>query len=283
MYTYKLDSFSLGVLGVQIMTRQFPDPGERFQIMQINDPRIPSGRVRVDIPEVECRRPHIDLIDPAHPLLPVVRDCLKDRDRERPSCHELCGRMATLKASPKYTESVQQSQVNTKPTQSTNTESREKEMQQSQQIQDLQQQLQAKDNQLHIQNEQLQRKEEQIQQKQQQIMALQQQLSTKDEQLAGRNQEIRQLKQQLQSTEQTNAELLQTLLEKERSIPDHQGLIKEPQQSASQRREGKASGAATSGGSIRLKWRDGGRAPCKMFGEVVAVDGSVAYFRPEVP
>ena len=294
MYTYKLDSFSLGVLGVQIMTRQFPDPGERFQIMKINDPRIPSGRVRVDVPEVERRRPHIDLIDPAHPLLPFALDCLKDSDTERPSCHELCGRMSTLKASPKYTESVQQSQVNTKRTQSANRESKETEMQQSQQIQDLQQQLQAKDNQLHIQSEHLQ---EQIQQKQRLIMALQQQLSTKDEQLAGRNhqlqlneaaitardQEIQQLRQQLQSTEQTNAELLQTLLEKERSVPDHQRLIKEPQLSASQRRrEGEASGAATSGGSIRLRWRDGGKAPCKMCGEVVAVDGSVAYFRSMV-
>ena len=301
MYTYKLDSFSLGVLGVQIMTRQFPDPGERFQIMKINDPRIPSGRVRVDVPEVERRRPHIDLIDPAHPLLPFALDCLKDRDTERPSCHELCGHMSALKASPKYTESVQKSQVNTKPTQSAN---REREMEQSQ---DLQQQLQAKDDQLHTQNEQLQRKEEQIQQQQQQILGLrtllsatseqlqtlQQQLSTKDEQLTGRDhqlqvkeaaitardQEIQELRQQLQSTEQTNAELLQTLLEKERSVPDHQGLTKEPQQSASQRRrEGVASGAATSGGSIRLRWRDGGRAPCKMSGEVVAVDGSVAYF-----
>ena len=308
VYTYKLDSFSLGVLGVQIMTRQFPDPGERFQIMKINDPRIPSGRVRVDVLEVERRQSHINLIDPAHPLLPFALDCLKDRDTERPSCHELCGRISTLKASPKYTESVQQ--VNTKPTQSTNRESREREMQQSQQIQDLQLQLQAKDNQLHTQNEQLQRKEEQIQQQQQQILGLrtllsatneqlqtlQQQLSTKDEQLSGRDhqlqlneaaitareQEIQQLRQQLQSTEQTNAELLQTLLEKERSVPDHQGL--ELQQSASQRREeSKASGAATSAGSIRLKWRDGGRAPCKMCGEVVAVDGSVAYFGSVVP
>ena len=309
VYTYKLDSFSLGVLGVQIMTRQFPDPGERFQIMKINDPRIPSGRVRVDVPEVERRRSHINLIDPAHPLLPFALDCLKDRDTERPSCHELCGHMSTLKASPKYTESVQQSQVNTKPTQSTSRESREREMQQSQQ---LQQQLQAKDDRLHTQSEQLRRNEEQIQQQQQQILGLrtllsttdeqlqtlQQQLSTKDEQLASRNhqlqlkeaaitacdQEIQQLRQQLQSTEQTSAELLQTLLEKERSVPNHQGLIKEPQQSASQRRrEWEGSGAATSAGSIRLKWRDGGRAPCKMGGEVVAVDGSVAYFRSMEP
>ena len=127
MYTDKLDSFSLGVLSVQIMTRQFPDPGKRFKIIKINDPRVPSGRVQVEVPETERRQSHIDLIDPAHPLLPVALDCLKDRDRERPSCHELCGHMSTLKASPKYTESVQQSQVNTKPTHKVPTEKVERE------------------------------------------------------------------------------------------------------------------------------------------------------------
>ena len=305
MYTYKLDSFSLGVLGVQIMTRQFPDPGERFQIMRINDPRIPSGRVRVDVPEVERRRPHIDLIDPAHPLLPFALDCLKDRDTERPSCHELCGHMSTLKASTKYTESVQQSQVNTKPTQSANRESREKEMQQSQQIQDLQQQLQARDNQLHTQSEQLRRNEEQIQQQQQQILGLrtllsatseqlqtlQQQLSTKDEQLSGRNhqlqlneaaitardQEIQQLRQQLQSSEQTITELLQNPLGRGKTLQGQHGQNEEPQQQ-SPGKEVEASGEVACEVSINLKWRDGGRAPCKMCGEVVAVDGSVAYF-----
>ena len=53
MYADKLDSFSLGVLSVQIMTQQFPDPGDHFELMDINDPRIPSGRVKVDIPEIE--------------------------------------------------------------------------------------------------------------------------------------------------------------------------------------------------------------------------------------
>ena len=126
MYTEKLDSFSFGVLCVQIMTHQFPNPGDRFQIVVIDDPRIPSSRVKVDIPEMERRQSHIGLIDPAYPLLLVALDCLNDRERERPSCHELCGRMSTLKASPNYTESVQQSQVNTKATQSTNAESGER-------------------------------------------------------------------------------------------------------------------------------------------------------------
>ena len=39
LYTDKLDSFSLGVLSVQIMTRQYPDLGRRFKIIEINDPR----------------------------------------------------------------------------------------------------------------------------------------------------------------------------------------------------------------------------------------------------
>ena len=57
-------------------------------------------------------------------------------------------------------------------------------------------------------------------------------------------------------------------------------LQQQPRQRGGQRREeGEASGAAASGGSIKLRWRDGGRAPCEMVGEVSVVDGTVAYFR----
>ena len=299
VYTDRLDSFSLGVLCIQIMTRMFPDPGNRFQAMEISDPRIPSGRVQVEIPEIERRQSHIDLIDPAHPLLPVALGCLKDRDRERPSCHELCSRMSTLKASPKYAESVQQSQVNTKPTQR---ESREREIQQSQQIQDLQQQLYTRDNQL--------------QGKEQENLELRTLLSTKDMQLAGKDhqlqqkeaaiarhqEEIQQLRQQLRSGEQVIAEIQQTvqdqlqtselvtaefqqnLLEREKTIQDQQRQIQELQQQLRERGgqgQEEASGATASGGSIKLKWRDGRRAPCQMSGEVAAVDGGRAYFQPE--
>ena len=118
--------------------------------------------------------------------------------------------MSTLKASPKYTESVQQSQVNTKPTQSANRESSERKIHQSQQIGDLQQQLNTKD-------DQLQGKEQEIQQKQQQILGLRTLLTAKNEQLdrtlqqkeaaiATHQQEIQQLRQQLQSSEQVAAE-----------------------------------------------------------------------------
>ena len=292
VYTDRLDSFSLGVLGVQILSRQFPDPGDRFHVVAIVDPRFPSGRVKVDIPEIERRQSHISLINPDHPLLPVALDCLKDNDTERPSCHELCGRLSTLKASPMYTESVQQFRVRTETAQSDQA-NREREALHSQQIRDLQQQLQGQ----RLEN----------QQKQQQILGLrnmltanndqfQRQINNKDEQLAGkdhqlqqkeaaiatRQQEIQQLRQQLQSSEQLTAEFQRNLLEREKTVQDLQRQIRELQQQLRQRggrkrEEEEASGAAASGGSIKLRWRNGGRAPHGMCGEVAAVNGSVAY------
>ena len=44
MCTDKVNSFSLGVLSVKIMSQQFPNPGNRFKIIEINGPRIPSCR-----------------------------------------------------------------------------------------------------------------------------------------------------------------------------------------------------------------------------------------------
>ena len=305
VYNDKLDSFSLGVLGVQIMTRQFPDPGDRFKVIEISDPRIPLGSVKVDIPEIERRQSHIGLINPDHPLLPVALGCLKDKDRERPSCHDLCGRISTLKASPIYTESLQQSRVRTEPAQSDQAIG-EREVQLSQQIRDLQQQLQGQ----QLENQQKQQQilglrnmltanKDQLQTLQRQISNKDEQLTSKDEQLAGkdhqlqqkeaaiatRQQEIQQLRQQLQSSEQLTAEFQQNLLEREETVRDQQRQIQEPQQQLSQgggrkREEEEASGAAASGGSIKLRWRDGGRAPHKMYGEAVAMNGSVAYFKP---
>ena len=266
------------------MTRQFPDPGESFTIIEITDPRAPSGRVKVDIPEIERRQSHIDLIDPAHPLLPVALDCLKDKDRERPDCHELCGRISILKTSPKYIESMQ---LNTKPTQTANKESTcgEREMQPAQHTKDLKQQL-------HTLNNQLQWKDQKIQQQRQQILGLQTCLSTKEKELTSKEhqlqqkeaviatcqREIQQLRQQLQSNEQVTAEFQQ----KENIVQDQKIQIQDLQQQLKQirgqRQEVESGSAAASGDRIKQRWRDGGRAPCEMLGQLVAVDGSVAYF-----
>ena len=74
----------------------------------MEDPRYPAGRVLVQFLETDRRKKDIDLIEPSHPLRPITLHCLKDRDTERPSADELCGRLASLKREPRYTHSVEQ-------------------------------------------------------------------------------------------------------------------------------------------------------------------------------
>ncbi len=49
----------------------------------------------------------MSLIEPTHPLLPIARHCLKDKDVERPSSQELCQILDDLKSTPWYQESSQ--------------------------------------------------------------------------------------------------------------------------------------------------------------------------------
>ena len=107
-YTTKLDIFSCGVLFVQLITRKFPDPGPRTYTLQINDPRVPSGQALIVVPELERRKNHLDLISPTHPLLMVALDCLKDKERPRPTAEQLCSRLTALKQSPAYQDGLQQ-------------------------------------------------------------------------------------------------------------------------------------------------------------------------------
>ena len=94
-YSDKLDCFSYGVLTIQMSTGLFPDPGNATKCVE--DPKYPTGRIFVPIPEVERRKKHIELVEPDHPLLPLAIMCLKDRDIERPSACEICDRLAPLK------------------------------------------------------------------------------------------------------------------------------------------------------------------------------------------
>ena len=106
-YSNKLDCFSHGVLTIQVVTRQFPNPTD--PTTTIEDTRSPTGTLQLPVPERERRNKDIDLVDPNHPLLPLALHCLKDRDTERLSADELCGRLATLKSQPKFASSLENS------------------------------------------------------------------------------------------------------------------------------------------------------------------------------
>ena len=102
VYTKKLDTISFGVLGIQIITRQFPDPGPRVKVGQ---PRFPVG-IQVPVPDIERRKSHIDLIDPTHPLLPIAIDCLSYSEKDRPSAQDLCHRLTAPKENPGWQHRV---------------------------------------------------------------------------------------------------------------------------------------------------------------------------------
>ncbi len=88
VYTEKLDSFSFGVLLIQIATRQFPDPANR--ITKISQEALAL--------EVERRQTHIHLIESTHPLLSITLDCLKDKDVDRPTTKQLCETVDVIKS-----------------------------------------------------------------------------------------------------------------------------------------------------------------------------------------
>ena len=103
VYTEKLDCFQIGVLMLQTMIRKFPDPGQASN--RVQDARFPTGWVNVPIPEVQRRHTHLSLVAETHPMLCLVKDCLKDTDTERPSAQQICRRLSALKEVPQYAQS----------------------------------------------------------------------------------------------------------------------------------------------------------------------------------
>ena len=105
-YSSKVDCFSHGVLTIQIVTRNFPNPGDAN--MYVEDPKYPTGRVLVQYPEKDRRRKDIDLIKSDHPLLPIALNCINDWEGERPSADEVCERLSLLKKEARYAKSEHQ-------------------------------------------------------------------------------------------------------------------------------------------------------------------------------
>lgn len=100
----KSDSFSCGVLTLQVMCRLNPDPTPPTKT--VHSPESSNGTVSIPVIETERRQAHIDLVDPSHPLLPIALDCLSMSQRNRPTASELCSRLEAVKVGLAYKNST---------------------------------------------------------------------------------------------------------------------------------------------------------------------------------
>ena len=212
VYTEKLDTFSMGVLIIQIITRKFPKPADRFRTEQFPNPLNPSHitEALVPIPEVERRQAHIRLIEVSHPLLPTALDCVKDKEVDRPTSQQLCKLLEILKRTDRYEQSIFHSKVQMNgqhvqenlfdieqfPAQSNVLDSKNAEIQQVKEIleQKYLQKVVTKDTEL----KQLKKvSEQQIQDRDMQITALNQQLESNQKVIAKLQQKITQYETQV--------------------------------------------------------------------------------------
>ena len=208
-YSNRLDCFSLGVLGIQIITRKFPNPGPRRR--QVNVPKtqqFPTGRAEVLIREVDRRNSHIALIDGTHLLLLISLDCLKDDEKDRPTAEDLCSQLSTLKRCQTY----QESEGHTEAPEAL----REKVSQLQQQLEaskqlvaDFQKSVEKKDEIISESRNVLKAKHETISERDKTLRAKDEALKLKDEALRQKERQLCDLQQQLEAMQDSRPVKLQ--------------------------------------------------------------------------
>lgn len=113
VYSNSLDIFSFGVLLVQIYSRLFPSPSNRFTTVDIISPVSHKAvEAKLSVPEVERRKIHIQMIPGSNPLLPTIKECLKDSESERPLADQLCNQFEAIKRSQDYLTSQEDAASN---------------------------------------------------------------------------------------------------------------------------------------------------------------------------
>lgn len=287
LYTEKIDCFSFGVIVVQILTRQFPKPDDRYKLIELYHPEVHGRKVKVCIPEVDRRQNHISIIDQKHPLLQVALDCLKDGYEDRPSAQQLCKKMSALKSSPEYEKSrlsVNQASI---VEQERKTEL-EKEVitlkkQHDQEVKSLRKTVIIQERSLEEKDENiaqlleerytvlLQKDEvisnseetiQQLRQELQQCMEEMQKLQKENEEIKERQErQLGRLRHQLEVSEHSRTEIERQFHELDQDQP--QRLMNQPPMTPVEVR-GEFERRTTS--TIKIKWAKGRRAPCKMSG-----------------
>ena len=315
-YTAKLDIFSFGVIVIQILTRQFPNPTDRFRTVHAsqNEEDIEDDEdeddenedeVRHLIPETERRQAHLQLIPDTHSLKTLALQCLKKKERRRPSALQLSENLSELKQTPQYTESMHQAQTRGGNETGDEIATLRRQVQDVQQQnidkeqlnQQLQQQLEgqrilteakrreASEHQAH--SRQLQRmveaKDRQLQENQQTFEENQCTIANKQHAIETKERQLQQTQQQLRDSQQLVEQFQQSLHHKGKTISDLQQTIlhleREIEQ-LKQRGNDKVAVSVAQKDISKMTWREGKKAPDRIERGAAVVDGNTAYFTP---
>ena len=317
IYTAKLDIFSFGVIVIQILTRQFPNPTNRFRLVYSSEFNEQLRRV---VPETERREAQLKLIPDTHSLKPLALQCLKNKENERPSALQLSERLSELKQSSQYTESMHQTQSSSDFQQLQQqlrgqgilTEAKTREVQEHQTrntelqsmlltnhqavVQAKDRQLQAKDRLLQENQHTIQANQAVIQAKDRQLQECQHTIASREHAVEIKERELQQTQGQLQASEQLVSEFQLSLQQKDKTIIDLQQTISaherkiqqlEQQDTASRDQPQQKSVTRSQRMMVAAKkdiskmiWRKGKNAPEKMTRGAAVVHGNTAYFRP---
>jgi serine/threonine protein kinase len=258
VYTEKIDCFSFGVIVVQMLTRQFPKPDDRMQRVEMNHPGLPRGTLMVCIPEADRRQNHISQIDPNNAFLPIALNCLNDSDIERPSAQQLCERVAALKSTDMYAESVRVAQATVI------------------QLRDMQEQLYSLRNEHSQEIQQLQesqaRELRSLREEHREIQNLQE-IQSKEIIEAKEYEALELLSSKEREIQQLRRELTQAMHQQEPTEESLEGQLKQMQLNVP------SEGQYTDVTDMKLIWRKGKPAPLKICRVCNAVvDKSMVYF-----
>ena len=269
-YTAKLDVFSFGVIVIQILTRQFPNPTDRFRHVSVAEF---EEQVRVVVPDSERRKAHLQLIPEAHSLKPLALQCLKKKENERPSALQLCERLSELKQSSQYRESREQAEH-------------------SSEIQQLQLQLRGKTQEAREHQTRIEELENTVDEKDRQLQQNQHAIASRDEALERKERELQQTQQLVSEFQESLQQKDKTITELQRTISKHERKTQQLEQGATASKDTppqqepvetrQTTVAAAQKDISNMRWREGKNAPAVMHRGAAVVHGNTVYFSPSV-
>ena len=218
----------------------------------------------LEVPELERRKAHLDLIDSTHPLLEVALDCLKEKE-QRCSAEQLCSQLAALQHTHHYQESIQQAPGKTSP------QSPHKKVvgsnEQTREDRKLPLPMRQAD-----QGKMEQQKVGDAVQKGKEVLFIQEKHNGSQE------------SEQLVVTLRPNLEEDRFIVPLKRTLQEEESQIEDLQQTPREFEEehawaqGKKKPTTDEFQQLNLEWRDGPHPPGLHFGHSVAKDGGVVYF-----